>query len=124
MSIHSELIGENVHQPKGANTASNGQVIKADGTGLTSWVDLFINRLLTASAASYTGSNITDNSGVETEETTIEAASDAVVNKNFHAIVTALNANNASLATQITALNSKLNEVITLLQDLNIARGA
>lgn len=124
MSIHSELIGDNVHQPKGANTASNGQVIKADGTGLTSWVDLFINRLLTASAASYTGADVTDNSGVVTDETTIETTSDAVADKNFHAIVTALNANNTSLSSQIATLNSKLNEVITLLQDLNITRGA
>lgn len=124
MSIHSELIGDNVHQPKGANTASNGQVIKADGTGLTSWVDLFINRLLTQGASSYTGLNVTDNSGVSTEETTVEQTSDAVADKNFHAIVTALNANNTNLSTQITALNAKLNEVISLLQDLNIARGS
>ena len=114
MSIHSQIIGANVHQPKGADQASNGQVIKADGTGLTSWVNLFIGRLLTNLASLAV---VTDNSGVATEETSIETTGTTTVDKNFHAIVSAMNANNA-------ALESKINEITTLLQDLNITRGS
>ena len=114
MSIHSQLTGSNVHQPRGAESASNGQVIKADGTGSTSWVDLFINRLLTTMA---TPTTVTDNTGVSTEETSVETTSNTVIDKNFHAVVTNINANT-------TAIINKLNELITLLQDLNITRGS
>ena len=114
MSTHSELVGANVHQPKGADQASNGQVIKADGTGLTSWVDLFINRLLVSMPAA---GEITDNSGVSTEETSVETTSDTITDKNFHAVVTYMNEN-------IAALTTKMNEIITLLQDLKITRGS
>lgn len=114
MSIHSQLTGSNVHQPRGAESASNGQVITADGTGSTSWVDLFINRLLAAISVPAT---ITDNTGVSTDETTVETTSDAVIDKNFHAVVTYMNTNT-------TAIINKLNELITLLQDLNITRGS
>lgn len=140
MSIHSQLIGENVHQPKGADTAENGQVIKALGNGLTEWVNLFLSRLVAAistTSASYTGTDITDNTAVATEETSVEELNDgvldkdALINKNFHAVASIVNANNTALTTAITNLDtditdltSKLNEVITLLQDINIARGA
>lgn len=114
MSIHSQLTGTNVHQPKGAENALNGQVIKADGTGSTSWVDLFINRLLSPLDSP---TSITDNSGVSTDETSVETTSDTTIDKNFHAIVTYINDNT-------TALTNKVNELIALLQDLNITRGA
>lgn len=114
MSIHSQLTGSNVHQPKGAESAQNGQVIKANGTGTTSWVDLFINRLLVPMSAPTT---VEDNTGVATEETTVETTSDTTIDKNFHAVVSYTNAN-------ITALTNKVNELITLLQDLNITRGS
>ena len=114
MSIHSQLTGANVHQPKGAESANNGQVIKADGTGSTSWVDLFINRLLVPLS---TPLPVTDNTGVSTEETTVETTSDATIDKNFHAVVTYMNDN-------VSALTTKVNELITLLQDLKITRGS
>lgn len=140
MSIHSELIGDNVHQPKGADTASNGSVIKALGNGLTSWAPLFISRLLTSltnTAVAFTGASVTDNTAVATEETSVEELNDgvldkdALINKNFHAVVSAMNANTTDLGTQITNINTdldnltnKVNEIITLLQDLNITRGS
>lgn len=114
MSIHSQLRGANVHQPKGAENANNGQVIKADGTGSTSWVDLFINRLLVPLDVTLP---IEDNTGVSTEETTVETTSNTTIDKNFHAVVTYMNDN-------ISTLTNKVNELITLLQDLKITRGS
>lgn len=140
MSIHSQLIGDNVHQPKGADTALNGQAIKALGNGLTEWVNLFLGRLIaniSTTSTSYTGTTITDNTAVATDETSVEELNedvldkDALINKNFHAVASIMNENTTAIETAITTLDtdivdltSKLNDIITLLQDVSIARGA
>lgn len=139
MSIHAELRGANVHQPKGAEGASNGQVIQATGGGTTSWVDLFIREylplLVIEAIGSYTPNALTDETGVETIPTAIKPLNegvtdkDAVTNENFAAVTAAINNCNAYLtengvkvATDINQLSAKINAVITLLQNLNIAR--
>lgn len=139
MSIHSELRGANVHQPKGAEGASNGQVIQATGVGTTTWVDLFIREylplLVIEAVSSYTSLALTDSTGVETIPTEIKPLNegvtdkDTLTNENFAAVTAAINNCNSYLAenavkvsTDINQLNAKINAVITLLQNLNIAR--
>lgn len=35
---HRDITGDNIHEPKGASTALNGQVYRADGTGSGDWM--------------------------------------------------------------------------------------
>lgn len=39
MAIHSSLTDPNIHEPKGASTASDGQVYVANGSGSGTWED-------------------------------------------------------------------------------------
>lgn len=139
MSIHSELRGANVHQPKGAEGASNGQVIQATGTGLTAWVDLFIRDylplLVIETLGDFTSTPLTDNTGISEIPTEIKPLNegvtekDEVTNENFAAVTAAINNCNTyltdnitKLSTDLSLLNTKLNAVISLLQKINIAR--
>lgn len=139
MSIHSELKGDNVHQPKGAEGASNGQVIQASGVGTTSWVDLFIREYLPLLAVealgSYTSSPLTDATGITEIPREIRPLNEGVterdelVNENFAALTAAVNNSNTYLyenvnkvVTDFSLLEAKVNAIISLLQKLNIAR--
>lgn len=139
MSIHSELRGANVHQPKGAEGASNGQVIQATGVGTTTWVDLFIRDylplLVIEAVGEYTPTPLTDSTGITEIPEEIRPLNEGVterdelINENFAAVTAAINNCNefltdnvSKVSTDINQLNAKLNAVISLLQRLNIAR--
>lgn len=139
MSIHSELRGANVHQPKGAEGASNGQVIQATGVGTTTWVDLFIREylplLVIEAIGEYTPTPLADNTGISEIPGEIRPLNEGVtekdelINENFAAVTAAINNCNefltdnvSKVSADITLLNDKVNAVISLLQKLNIAR--
>lgn len=139
MSIHSELRGDNVHQPKGAEGASNGQVMQATGVGTTAWVDLFIKeylpRLTVEALGSYVSSPLADTTGITEIPTEIRPLNEGVterdelVNENFAALTAAVNNSNTYLyenvnkvVTDFSLLEAKVNAIISLLQKLKIAR--
>ena len=40
MPLHRNLSGDQLHEPKGVDTAANGEVYVADGAGSGAWADL------------------------------------------------------------------------------------
>lgn len=148
MSIHSELLGDNVHQPKGAHLAEKGQVMMASGVGTTSWVDLFLEtiipQLVIASLVTeqtsieeitYTPFTLTDNTAVSEIPTSVEPLNegvtdkDSLTNENFAAVVKAVNSINTSLEANTSRIDGdikllavKLNNLIAALQATNIIK--
>lgn len=141
MSIHSELRGADVHQPKGAEGASNGQVMQATGVGTTTWVDLFIREylplLVIEALGEYTPITLTDNTGITEIPTEIKPLNegvtekDEVTNENFAAVTAAINncttfltENSARIDRDLSALKDRINAVILVLEKLNITRSS
>lgn len=148
MSIHSELLGDNVHQPKGAHLAEKGQVMMASGVGTTSWVNLFLEtiipQLVIASLVTeqtsieeitYTPFTLTDNTAVSEIPTSVEPLNegvtdkDSLTNENLAAIVNAVNSLNTFLTDNTTRIDgdikliaTKLNSLIAALQATNIIK--